>query len=91
MKFNATSLMQTCFCVCICVCVCVVLLVTEFDQVQVCSCRRQASDVQVGFAELLQACAAAVAAAAGTGWSHGVRLQTVEALLGSVRQLDNLI
>lgn len=57
-------------------------LVTQFDQVQVCGGGRQAADVQVGFAELLQACAAAVAAAAGTGRSHGVRLHTGEPLLG---------
>lgn len=60
-------------------------LVTEFDQIQVCGGGRQASDVQVGFAELLQACAAAVAAAAGTGRSHGVRLHTGNPLLGPVR------
>ena len=72
-------------------CMCVYSLVTEFDQVQVCRSRRQAADVQVGFAELLQACAAAVAAAAGTGWSHGVGLHTGNPLLGSVWVLDNLI
>ena len=66
-------------------------LVTEFDQVQVCSGGRQAADVQVGFAELLQACAAAVAAAAGTGRSHGVGLYTGNPLLGRVWELDNLI
>lgn len=57
-------------------------LVTQFDQVEVCRGRRQAADVQVGFAELLRACATAVAAAAGTGRSHGVRLHTGEPLLG---------
>lgn len=57
-------------------------LMTQFDQVEVCCGRRQAADVQVGFAELLRACAAAVAAAAGTGRSHGVRLHTGEPLLG---------
>lgn len=62
-------------------------LVTEFDQVQVCRSRRQAADVQVRFAELFQACAAAVAAAAGTGRSHGVGLQTGNPLLGSVCEL----
>lgn len=62
-------------------CVCVYSLVTEFDQVQVCRRRRQAADVEVGFAELLQACAAAVAAAAGTGRSHGVGLHTGDSLL----------
>lgn len=67
-------------------------LVTELDQVQVCRSRRQAADVQVGFAELFQACAAAVAAAAGTGRSHGVGLHTGNPLLGSVCELDlNLI
>lgn len=66
-------------------------LVTEFDQVQVCSSRRQPADVQVGFAELLQACAAAVAAAAGTGRRHGVGLHTGNPLLESVRVLDNQI
>lgn len=66
-------------------------LVTEFDQIQVCGGRRQAADVQVRFAELLQACAAAVAAAAGTGRSHGVRLHTGNLLLGYVRASDNLI
>lgn len=70
---------------------CVYSLVTEFDQVQVCRGRRQAAYVQVGFAELLQACAAAVAAAAGTGRSHGVGLHTGNPLLGSVWVLDNLI
>lgn len=57
-------------------------LVTQFDQIEVCGGRGQAADVQVGFAELLRACAAAVAAAAGTGRSHGVRLHTGEPLLG---------
>lgn len=62
---------------------CAYSLMTEFDQVEVCGSRRQPADVQVGFAELLQACAAAVAAAAGTGRSHGVRLHTGNPLLGS--------
>jgi len=66
-------------------------LVTEFNQIQVCSSRRQAADVKVSFAELLQACAAAVAAATGTGRSHGVGLHTGNPLLGSVQDLDNLI
>lgn len=65
-------------------------LVTEFDQVQVCRGRRQATDVKVSFAELLQACAAA-AVAAGTGRSHGVGLHTGNTLLGNVRELDYLI
>lgn len=56
-------------------------LVTQFDQVKVCRGRRKATDIQVGFAELLRACAAAVAAAAGTGRSHGVGLHTGEPLL----------
>lgn len=64
---------------------------TEFDQVQVCRRGRQAADVQVGFAELLQACAAAVAAAAGTGRSHGVGLHTGNPALGSLFQLRDLI
>lgn len=39
--------------------------------------RRQASDVEVGFAELVPACSAAAAAVVGAvgaraGWSHGV-------------------
>ena len=66
-------------------------LVTEFDQIQVCSSRRQATDVKICFAELLQACTAAVAATARTGRSHGVGLQTGNPLLGSVQDLDNLI
>lgn len=70
---------------------CVYSLVTKFDEVQVCGGRRQPADIQVGFAELLQACAAAVAAAAGTGRSHGVGLHTENTLLGSVREPDNLI
>lgn len=61
---------------------CAYSLMTQFDQVEVCGGRRQAADVQVGLAELLRACAAAVAAAAGTGRSHGVRLHTGEPLLG---------
>lgn len=61
---------------------CVYSLMTQFDQVEVCGGGREATDIQVGFAELLQACAAAVAAAAGTGRSHGVRLHTGEPLLG---------
>lgn len=60
---------------------CAYSLVTELDQVHVCGSRRQAADVKVGFAELLQACAAAVAAAAGTGRSHGVGLHTGKPLL----------
>lgn len=60
--------------------ICVYSLMTELDQVEVCSSRRQATDVQVGFAELVQPCAAAVAAAAGTGRSHGVGLHTGHAL-----------
>lgn len=71
--------------------VCVYSLVTEFDQVQVCGGRGQAADVQVGFAELLQACAAAAVAAAGTGRSHGVGLHTGHPLLGRVWELHNLI
>lgn len=63
----------------------VYLLVTQFHQVEVRGGRRKAADIQVGFTELLRACAAAVAAAAGTGRSHGVRLQTGEPLL----QLDS--
>lgn len=47
---------------------------TEFDQVEVCGGRRQPANVQVGLAKLFQAGAAAVAAAAGTGRSHGVGL-----------------
>lgn len=60
-------------------------LMTQFDQVEVCGGRRQAADVQVGFAELLRACAAAVAAAAGTGRSHGVGLHTGDTLLAAHR------
>lgn len=56
---------------------------TEFDQVQVCGGRRQPADVKVGLAELLQAGAAAVAAAARTGRSHGVGLRTGNPLLDS--------
>lgn len=56
---------------------------TKLDQVQVCGRGRQPADVQVGFAELLQACAAAVAAAAGTGRSHGVGLHKGNPLSGS--------
>lgn len=59
-------------------------LVTQFNQVEVRCGRRKAADIQVGFTELLRACAAAVAAAAGTGRSHGVGLHTGEPLL----QLD---
>lgn len=59
-----------------CLLMCEYSLLTEFDQIQVCSSRGEAADVQVGFAELLPACAAAVAAAAGTGRSHGIGLQT---------------
>lgn len=54
---------------------CAYSLVAEFDQIQIRGGGRQASDVEISFAELLQACAAA-AAAAGTGRSHGVRLHT---------------
>lgn len=66
-------------------------LVAEFNQIQVCSSRRQAANVQVGFAELFQACAAAVAAAARTGRSHGVGLHTGNPLLGGLQDLRNLI
>lgn len=49
---------------------------TELDQVMVCGGRGQASDVEVGFTELVPARGAAAAAVvgaavgAGTGWSH---------------------
>ena len=51
------------------------VLLTEFDEVQVGGCRGQPPDVQVGFTQLFPAGTAAVTAAAGAGWSHGVRLQ----------------
>lgn len=53
---------------------------TELDQVMVRGCRGQASDVEVGFAELVPACSATVTTATvvgaavrtRAGWSHWV-------------------